>query len=442
MRCSRLEILAVRVALVHDYLNQMGGAEKVLLALHDLFPQAPIYTTIYDRRRVDPRFQRMDIRTSGLQRMPFIKRHHQPFLPLYPFAFERMDLREYDLVISDSSAFAKGIVTRPEALHFCYCHTPMRWAWNYEEYVEREKLGRLARTLLPPVVTWLRQWDYATAARVDYFIANSPPVAARIAKYYRREAVYIPPPVDTSRFYVAPIHEDYFLIVSRLIPYKRIDLAVRAFTALGLPLRIVGSGRDEGRLRRMAGKNVRFLGRLSDDEVRRQMAHCRAFIFPGEEDFGITAVEAQASGRPVVAYGAGGATAMIVEGETGYFFHQQTPEALAEVVSKLDDAHFDPQAIRRHAEEFDTQRFAQQLLRFIEAKMAAHPTLARLAGLEYRDAGATIAAWSDAEAPAAGADGTSEDQPAEAASGIPEGQPAEAGPAEVSAPGPRDTIDG
>ncbi|MFI5274686.1 MAG: glycosyltransferase, partial [Ktedonobacterales bacterium] len=220
----------MRVALVHDYLNQMGGAEKVLLALHDLFPQAPIYTTIYDPARVDARFRSTDIRTSGLQRLPLIKRHHQPFLPLYPFAFERMDLRAYDLVISDSSAFAKGIVTRPEALHICYCHTPMRWAWNYEEYVEREGLGRLARLLLPPFITWLRQWDYTTAARVDYFIANSPSVAARIAKYYRREAAYIPPPVDTSHFYVAAEHGDYFLAGGRLIPYKRLDLAVRAFT--------------------------------------------------------------------------------------------------------------------------------------------------------------------------------------------------------------------
>src|SRR5215467_3713091 len=265
--------MALRIALVHDYLNQMGGAEKLLLTLHDLFPTAPIYTSIYVRERVDSQFRQMEIRTGFMQRLPLVKKHHQPFLPLFPLAFEQLDLREYDLVISDSSAFAKGIVTRPEALHFCYCHTPMRWAWNYEDYVERERLGRLARTLLPPFVTWLRQWDYATAARVDYFIANSPPVAARIAKYYRRDAAYIPPPVDTARFYVAPRHGDYFLIVSRLVPYKRIDLAVRAFTALGLPLRIIGDGRDEPRLRRLAGKQVSFLGRLTDDDVRRQMAH-------------------------------------------------------------------------------------------------------------------------------------------------------------------------
>jgi glycosyltransferase involved in cell wall biosynthesis len=374
----------VRVALVHDYLNQMGGAEKVLLALHDLFPQAPIYTSIYAPSRVDRRFRELDVRTSFMQRLPLVKKRHQPFLPLFPQAFERMDLRAYDLVISDSSAFAKGVVTRPETLHICYCHTPMRWAWSYEEYVERERLGRLARTLLPPFISRLRQWDYATAARVDYFVANSPTVAARIAKYYRRESVYIPPPVDTARFSVAPEHDDYFLIVSRLVPYKRIDLAVQAFSHLGLPLRIVGAGRDEGRLRKLAGKSVQFLGRLPDAQVREQMARCRGFIFPGEEDFGITPVEAQASGRPVIAYGAGGALAMVAEGTTGIFFRQQTVEALGEAVRAFRDEQFDAAVIRRHAEEFDTTRFQRRFLQFVEAKLAGHPTLAPLAGLEYR----------------------------------------------------------
>ena len=380
----------MRVALVHDYLNQMGGAEKVLLTLHDLYPQAPIYTSIYDPRRVDKRFRTMDIRTSFMQRLPFIKRHHQPYLPLYPHAFERMDLRAYDLVISDSSAFAKGVVTRPEALHICFCHTPMRWAWNFEDYVERERLGRLPRLLLPSVVSWLRQWDYATAARVDYFIANSPGVAARIAKYYRREAVYIPPPINTANYFVSPQHDDYFLVVSRLVPYKRIDVAVRAFTMLGLPLRIIGSGRDERRLRRMAGKNVQFLGRVSDSEVRTNMARCRALIFPGEEDFGMTPVEAQASGRPVIAYAAGGALATIVDGSTGMFFHQQTPEALADAVINFRDEYFDPLAIRRHAEEYDTQRFLRRFTQFVETKVAAHPVLARRAGLEISSSQYTL----------------------------------------------------
>jgi glycosyltransferase involved in cell wall biosynthesis len=253
----------------------------------------------------------------------------------------------------------------------------MRWAWNYQDYIEREGLGRLARLMLPPFITWLRSWDFATAARVDYFVANSPVVAARIAKYYRRESVFIPPPVDTSRYSVAPRAEDYFLVVSRLIPYKRIDLAVQAFTRLGLPLRIIGSGRDERRLRRMASKNVQFLGQLSDEQVRAQMEQCRAFVFPGEEDFGITPLEAQACGRPVIAYGAGGALATVVEGSTGLFFEEQTPDALAATVATFRDGYFDPQAIRQHAEEFSTERFLRRFSQFVESKIASHPALSQ-----------------------------------------------------------------
>ena len=358
----------MRIALVHDYLNQMGGAERVLLALHELFPEAPIYTSIYAPDRVDSRFRGLDIRTSFMQRLPLVKKHHQPFLPLFPFAFEQLDLRAYDLVISDSSAFAKGVVTAPNALHICYCHTPMRWAWNYFDYVERERLGPLARAALAPTIALLRQWDYATAARVDYFVANSPNVAQRIAKYYRRDSVYIPPPVDASQFEIAPSHDEYFLVVSRLVPYKRVDLAVLAFNQLRLPLRIIGSGRDARRLRRLAGPTIQFLGRQSDQEVRRQLARCRALIFPGEEDFGLTPLEAQASGRPVIAYGAGGALASIVPGRTGIFFQSPTSTSLALAVEAFRDDDFDPEAIRQHALTFDTAQFSQRFLRLVESK--------------------------------------------------------------------------
>jgi glycosyltransferase involved in cell wall biosynthesis len=385
--------MALRIALVHDYLNQMGGAEKVLLTLHDLFPSAPIYTSIYAKSRVDPRFRQMDIRTSFMQRMPLVKKHHQPFLPLFPLAFEQLDLRAYDLVISDSSAFAKGVVTRPEALHICYCHTPMRWAWSYEDYVERENLGRAARMVLSPTIAALRQWDYATAARVDYFVANSPNVAGRIAKYYRRDSMYIPPPVDTDQFDISPTRENFFLVVSRLVPYKRVDLAIAAFNQLGLPLRIIGSGRDEMRLRRLAGRTIQFMGRQTDHEVRRQLAECRALIFPGEDDFGLTPVEAQASGRPVIAYGAGGALHTIVPGKTGVFFQAQEAAALAAAVSTLRDDRFDPAAIRQHALTFDTRQFRRRFLDFVESRIAEHPTLARLAGIDTGDRG-------DAEKPA------------------------------------------
>ncbi len=362
----------MKVALVHDYLNQMGGAERVVIALHEIFPDAPIYTSIYDPERVDPVFRQMDIRTTFMQKLPLVTKHHQPYLPFYPFAMESLDLRGYDLVLSSSSAFGKGVITKPETMHICYCHTPMRWCWNYREYVEREQLGGMARRVLPFLITGLRVWDQTSAMRVDHFIANSPVVAERIAKYYRREAVVIPPPVEAQRFPFDPATqpEDYFLIVSRLIPYKRIDLAIEACNRLQLPLVIIGSGRDEARLRRMAGPTIRFTGRLSDEEVLHYYTHCRAFLFPGEEDFGITPLEAQAAGRPVIAYGAGGALASVVEGVTGLFFREQTAESLTTALAAFDERQFDPQAIRNHALEFDLPRFHRRILQFIEAKMS------------------------------------------------------------------------
>src|SRR6266566_8160699 len=362
----------MKVALVHDYLNQMGGAERVVLAFHEIFPDAPIYTSIYDPKRVDAAFREMDIRTSFMQKLPLVKKHHQPFLPFYPFAMERLDLRGYDLVLSSSSAFGKGVVTRPETMHICYCHTPMRWCWNYDEYVERERLGRLSRSVLPFFITGLRVWDQTSAMRVDHFIANSPVVADRIQKYYRRDAVIIPPPVEASRFAFDPTTrpEEYFLIVSRFMPYKRIDLAIEVCNRLQKPLVIIGSGRDENRLKSIAGPTIRFMGRLSDEEVLHYYAYCRAFILPGEEDFGITPLEAHASGRPVIAYGAGGALASVIDGITGTFFHQQTVEALSAVLEAFDERRYDPQIIRNHALEFDKPRFHRRILQFIEAKMS------------------------------------------------------------------------
>lgn len=256
-------------------------------------------------------------------------------------------------------------------MHICYCHTPMRWCWNYTEYVEREQLGGMARRILPFMITGLRVWDQTSAMRVDHFIANSPVVAERIAKYYRREAVVIPPPVEAQRFPFDPATrpEEYFLIVSRLIPYKRIDLAIEACNQLQLPLVIIGSGRDEARLRRLAGPTIRFMGRLSDEEVLHYYTHCRAFLFPGEEDFGITPLEAQAAGRPVIAYGAGGALASVIEGVTGLFFREQTAASVAATLAAFDERQFDAQAIRNHALEFDLPRFHRRILQFIEAKM-------------------------------------------------------------------------
>ena len=361
----------MKVALVHDYLNQMGGAERVVMAFHQIFPDAPIYTSIYDPQRVDPAFQEMDIRTSFMQKFPLVTRHHQPYLPFYPFAMESLDLRDFELVLSSSSAFGKGVITRPGTMHICYCHTPMRWCWNYREYVEREQLGGMARRVLPFLITGLRMWDQVSAMRVDHFIANSPVVAERIQKYYRRDAVVIPPPVEVSRFSFDPDIEveDYFLIISRLIPYKRIDLAIEACNRLRLPLVIIGDGRDLERLKRLAGPTIRFLGRLSDQEVLHYYARCRALLFPGEEDFGITPLEAQACGRPVIAYGSGGALASVVEGITGVFFYEQTVDSLATALASFDERRYEPQTIRSHALEFDMPRFHRRILQFIEAKM-------------------------------------------------------------------------
>jgi len=252
----------------------------------------------------------------------------------------------------------------------------MRWCWNYEEYVEREHLGRLPRSILPFFISGLRVWDQTSSLRVDYFIANSPVVADRIRKYYRRDAVVIPPPVEVSRFTFDSTTRtgDYFLIVSRFMPYKRIDLAIEACNLLQLPLVIIGSGRDENRLKRLAGPSIRFTGRLSDEEVLHYYAHCRALILPGEEDFGITPLEAQASGRPVIAYAAGGALASVIDNVTGTFFHKQTLESLVEVLASFDEQKYDPQTIYNHALEFDQPRFHRRVLQFIEAKMSEGKT--------------------------------------------------------------------
>jgi glycosyltransferase involved in cell wall biosynthesis len=355
-----------------SWLNQVGGAERVLEAVHELFPEAPIFTSIYWPEAMPPHYLSWDIRTSWLDKLPFVRKHHRILLPLYPLCFEGFDLGEYDLVLSITSAFAHGVITTPRSLHICYCLTPARFLWNYKKYVEREEINRLALLTLQPFLNYLRLWDRLAADRVDHFIAISQVVRKRILKHYRRDSEVIHPPVDTSRYAIADSHEDYFLIVSRLVPYKRIDLAVQAFNELGLPLMIAGDGRDRRRLEAMAGDNIRFLGRISAEKLAELFAHCKAFIFPGLEDFGIAPLEAQATGRPVIAYAGGGALETVVEGVTGTFFHEQTPEALAETIRRFDDSLFDPEAIRRNAERFDKEVFKEKLRRFIEENYDEH----------------------------------------------------------------------
>ncbi|MGB8648342.1 MAG: glycosyltransferase [Anaerolineae bacterium] len=353
----------MKIAIVVSWLNQYGGAERVLEAAHELFPDAPVYTSIYDPAALPAEYRRWDIRVSFLDRLPGVHRHHQRYLPLYPLAFAGMRLKGYDLVLSIPSAFAHGVQVAPPTPHLCYCLTPARFLWQHREYVENEAVGRAVRALLPLAVKPLRAWDRQAARRVTRFIAISSVVQTRIQNYYGRPSTIIYPPVDVARFQPVPSAEvgDYYLIVSRLVPYKRVHLAVEAFTRLGLPLVIAGDGRDRARLEKMAGPTIRFMGRVSDAERRDLMARCRALIFPGEEDFGLTPLEANASGRPVIAYAGGGALDSICEGVNGVLFAQPDADSLADCVQTFNAGAFDPQRIRVHAETFDVQVFKQAL---------------------------------------------------------------------------------
>ena len=351
-----------RVALVASWLNQYGGAERVLEVVHDLFPAAPVFTSTYWPAAMPPGYRDWDIRASFLDRLPFARQNQRWLLPLYPAAFESLDLRGYDIILSITSAFAHGVHVPAGGRHICYCLTPARFLWNYGEYVERERIGRLPRAILPLFIRSLRAWDRHAADRVTRFCAISKKVRERIAACYQRDAAIVYPPVDVERFSISRAPGDYFLILSRLVPYKRIDLAVQAFNALGLPLVIAGNGRDRARLQEKAKPNVRFLGRVSDGEGRDLLSRCRAFLFPGEEDFGITPLEANASGRPVIAFAGGGALDSTIEGVTGEFFREPTAAALAQVVSAFDDRKYDPHAIRKHAEKFGVGVFKEELL--------------------------------------------------------------------------------
>ena len=342
----------------------------MLEVIHAMYPEAPIYTSIFWPEALPPAYRDWDIRPSFLDRFPFIHRHHQWYLPFYPYAFEGFDFSDYDLVLSITSAFAHGVITSPKTLHICYCLNPARFLWDYHNYVAREGVGHLVRLVLPLFLYNLRLWDRLAADRVDHFLAISHTVQQRIRKFYGRDAEVIYPPVDAKRFSPSAERDDYFLISSRLVPYKRIDLAVKAFNQLGLPLYIIGDGRDRHALETMAAPNVRFLGRVNDEALAHYLSRCRAFIFPGEEDFGIAPLEAQAAGRPVIAYAGGGALETVVEGKTGLFFHEPTPEALAETVRRFNDADFDPSAIREHALRFDRAAFQQKFADFVRTKCA------------------------------------------------------------------------
>jgi glycosyltransferase involved in cell wall biosynthesis len=357
----------MNVAISHDWLNQFGGAERVLMEIHRLFPAAPVYTTVHDPARLPGEMRELTVRPSFLQRIPGARRRHQLFLPLMPMAFEQFDLGEHEVVISSSSACAKGVIAGPHTVHVCYCHTPCRYIWDqYHEYTRNLPL----RGLAAPVGHWLRLWDQLSSDRVDHFIANSAWVAARIRAYYRRDAEVVYPPVEVSRFRPRLGEpDDFYLVVSRLVPYKRIDLAVQAATQLNRRLVVVGEGPQSARLRALAGPTVEFRGRLDDEEVSGLYARCRALLFPSLEDFGITPVEAQAAGRPVIAYGRGGALETVQDGATGIFFDSQTVVSLAEAMLRFERMNFDPAACRRNAERFDASIFRSRMLAAVDRQV-------------------------------------------------------------------------
>ena len=373
----------MKIALVHDHLAQAGGAEKVLQAICEMYPDAPIYTLLYEPENVDKHFKNRLIRTSIIQRLPGGIKHYQWYMPFMPMAVEFFNLGPYDIVISDASAFAKGVITGTDTLHICYCHTPTRYLWDYtHQYIDELRYNKYFKKVISLVLNYIRIWDKIAADRVDYFIANSKTIKSRIAKYYRRTSEVIYPPVDVQRFSVSEKPGEYFLIGGRLAPYKRVDIAVRAFMQLGWPLKIFGDGVDLERLKEMAAgvETIEFLGRVSEEEKAELYKNCKAFINPQEEDFGITVVEAMACGRPVIAYKKGGATETVIENETGLFFAEQTIASLVDCLQRFNQASFSKERIRQHAEKFSTDNFKQQLAETIEREYKRFKT-----GHEYFD---------------------------------------------------------
>lgn len=364
--------MGTRVALVHDYLNQNGGAEKVLEVIHDQYPDAPVYTSMYAPELMPAEYRNWQIHTSFMQHLPFIHRHHQPYLMFYPTAFERFKFDDYDLVLSSSSAFAKGVHVPHDVPHICYCHSPMRFVWDFDRYAKRERMNGIARRVLPLFLKHMRQWDLESARRVDQFIANSTTVARRIKDYWGRESEVIYPPVDIDGMQPASEREigDYYLLVSRLVPYKRFDIAIDAFNTLGLPLKIIGSGRAREDLERRASRNIEFLGFVSEEEKRHHFARCKAAIFPAEDDFGIAQVEVQAAGRPVIALRAGGALDTVVDGMTGVLFQPQTPEGVIEAVRRFETIAFSSDEIVRRAKRFSRARFERDIARIVDRSLA------------------------------------------------------------------------
>jgi glycosyltransferase involved in cell wall biosynthesis len=363
-----------RVALVHDWLTGMRGGEKVLEALCEMYPAADIFTLVHRKGSVSPTIERHPIRTSFVQHLPFGTSKYPQYLPLFPFAIEQLSLDPYDLVISSSHCAAKSVVVPGRAVHLCYCHSPMRYAWDqFDAYFGPARVGAVAsRWLYRPVLSRLARWDAATSGRVHRFLANSSHVAARIRRYYNREATIVYPPVDTVFYHPADVApESHFLIVSALVPYKRIDLAIAACEQIGASLRIAGDGPERTRLAAGAGSRVTFLGWLSSEEIREEYRRAAAVIMPGEEDFGLVPIEAQACGCPTVALARGGALETVKDGETGVLFNELTVPSLSAALARARTIPFNRSALRLHAEQFARERYTRQMRTVIEETVAA-----------------------------------------------------------------------
>jgi glycosyltransferase involved in cell wall biosynthesis len=362
-----------QIALVHDWLTGMRGGEKVLEVLCELFPEAPIFTLLHNPRSVSRIIESHPIKTSFIQHLPLKRTHYRFYLPLFPKAIESFDFSGFRLIISTSHAVAKGAIPRKDALHICYCHTPMRYVWEqYDEYFGPGRASVVTRAVMHRVAPRLRAWDVRTSNRVHAFIANSRNVADRIRNYYGRPAEVLYAPVDVSTFPLSLTNDGSYLMVSALVPYKRIELAIEACERLGRTLKIVGIGPELKKLRSRESRIISFLGWQSDVELSRLYGSCRALLFPGVEDFGIVPLEAMACGKPVIAFARGGALETVVDGETGVLFAEQTVDSLVEAIRKSETMIFSPAAIRKHAQQFDRPHFQSRLKTMIERIAGEH----------------------------------------------------------------------
>lgn len=357
----------MKIALVHDHLIQEGGAERVLKVLSDLYPEAPIYTLVYDQKKLHSLFPKERVRASALQHVPFVTKKYQWLLPLMPLATERYDLSDFDVVLSSSSAFSKGVITRPGTPHICYCHTPTRYLWmDTHSYVQEIRLPKIVKAVLPFMLSRLRIWDRLAADRVDFFIANSRTVQHRIHKYYNRSSEIIHPPVSVAQSIVGEGRGNYYLAGGRLVSYKRLDIVIEAFNRLGIPLKIFGRGPAYAQLSAEAKKNIEFVGNVCDKDLQKLYSDSIAYIHPQEEDFGITAVEAMAAGRPVIAYAAGGALETVKEGVSGEYIYDQDYAALIDCILHFEPEKYSPDIIHSYAMQFDTSRFKETITRFVD----------------------------------------------------------------------------